>query len=96
LGAADRFKEAIRTIEKPVPVIILRIRNVPAIDASGLHMLEEFLHQCKSELTTPVLSGVHKQPLDAMRKSGLLKEIGEENIKNNIDEALDRAREILS
>jgi SulP family sulfate permease len=95
-GAADRFKEAIRTIEKPVPVIILRIRNVPAIDATGLHMLEEFLLQCKSESTILIISGVHKQPLDAMRKSGFLEEIGKENLKNNIDDALKRAREILS
>jgi len=95
-GAADRFKDAIRTIEKSVPVIILRIRNVPAIDATGLHMLKEFLHQCKSESTTLVLSGVHKQPLYAMRKSGLLGEIGENNITANIDDALNRAREILS
>jgi len=95
-GAADRFKEAIRTIEKPVPVIILRIRNVPAIDATGLHMLKEFLHQCKRESTTLVLSGVHTQPLQAMRKSGLMDEIGQENIKGNIDDALSRANELLS
>ena len=69
---------------------------MPAIDATGLHMLEDFLHQCKNESTALVLSGVHKQPLDAMRKSGLLEEIGKENLKNNIDDALKRAREILS
>ncbi len=94
-GAADRFKEAIRTIEKPVPVIILRIRNVPAVDATGLHMIREFLHQCRKDSTTLVLSGVHTQPLSAMKRSGLWDEIGEKNILGNIDDALNRAREIL-
>jgi len=94
-GAADRFKEAIRTIEKPVPVIILRIRNVPAVDATGLHMIREFLHQCRKDSTTLVLSGVHTQPLYAMKRSGLWDEIGEENIFGNIDDALNRARKIL-
>jgi len=94
-GAADRFKEAIRMIEKPVPVIILRIRNVPAVDATGIHMIRELLHQCSKESTTLLLSGVHTQPLHAMQRSGLWHEIGEENIFGNIDDALNRAREIL-
>jgi SulP family sulfate permease len=94
-GAADRFKEAIDLIEKPVPVVILRIRHVPAIDATGLHMIREFLHELKKDSTTLILSGVHAQPLFAMERSGLWDEVGEENIFGNIDDALNRAREIL-
>lgn len=94
-GAADSFKDAIRNIEKRVQVIILRIREVPAIDATGMHALEEFLHQCRREKTTLLLSGVHTQPLVAMQRSGLWDEIGEENIFGNIDDALNRARGIL-
>jgi len=92
---ADRFKEAIDLIEKPVPVVILRIRHVPAIDATGLHMIKEFLHELRKDSTTLILSGVHTQPLFAMERSGLWDEVGEENIFGNIDDALNRAREIL-
>ena len=94
-GAADRFKEAIDLIEKPVPVVILRIRHVPAIDATGLHMIREFLHELRKDSTTLILSGVHAQPLFAMERSGLWDEIGKENIFGNIDDALNRARELL-
>lgn len=94
-GAADRFKESVGLIEKPVPVIILRLRNVPAIDATGLYTLKDFLHRCKRDHTTLILSGVHTQPLFAIERSGLWNLIGEENIFGNIDDALNRAREIL-
>jgi len=94
-GAAESFKDAIRGIESPVPVIILRLRNVPAIDATGMHALREFLYSCKKENTALILSGVHAQPLFAMQGSGLWDEIGEENIFGHIDDALNRAREIL-
>lgn len=94
-GAADRFHETMRRISKSVKVIILRIRNVYAIDATGLHLLSEFHRQCQREGTQLVLSGVHAQPLVALQRSGLWDEIGEDNIKGNIDDALNRAREVL-
>lgn len=94
-GAADRFKEAVHLLEKPVPVVVLRIRQVPAIDATGLHALREFVKSCRKDGSTVILSGVHAQPLFALRKSGLWDEIGEENILGNIDDALNRARSIL-
>ncbi len=94
-GAAEKFKEVTGPIEKTPPVIILRMRNVPAIDATGLHVLREMLHRCRRESTTLILSGVHAQPLFAMQKCGLFDEIGEENALGHIDDALNRAREIL-
>jgi SulP family sulfate permease len=94
-GAADRFKEAVGFIEKPVPVIILRLRSVPAIDATGLYVLKDFLKRCRRDRTTLILSDVHAQPLFAIERSGLWDEIGEENIFGNIDDSLNRAREIL-
>lgn len=94
-GAADRFKETMRLIEKPVKVVILRIRNVPAIDATGIHVLSEYCKRCKKKGAHLILSGVHAQPLIAIERSGLYGEIGEENILDSIDDALNRAREIL-
>lgn len=94
-GAASTFKDAMRIIEEPPKVRIIRMRNVPAIDATGLHTLEEFYKDSKKQGTTIVLSGVHTQPLYAMTQAGLLDLFGEENVFGNIDDALDRAREIL-
>lgn len=94
-GAADQFQEVIRRIERPVPIIILRLRHVPAIDATGLHVLRGFSQQCKRTGTRLILSGVHAQPLFAMQRSDLWQEIGPENVFGNIDDALNHARELL-
>lgn len=94
-GAASTFKDAMHIIEEPPKVRIIRMRNVPAIDATGLHTLEEFYKDSKKQGTAIVLSGVHTQPLYAMTQAGLLDLFGEENVFGNIDDALDRAREII-
>lgn len=93
-GAADKFSETIRTSIR-AKVIIIRIRHVLSIDSTGLHMLNILLRDFRRENVSLLLSGVHSQPLFAMQKSGFLDEIGEENIFGNIDDALNRAREIL-
>ncbi|RPI70917.1 MAG: sulfate permease [Ignavibacteriales bacterium] len=94
-GAVEKFKEAAEIIEKPPKVRIIRMRNVPAIDSTGLHVLEEVLRDSRKEGTEVIFSGVHAQPLMAFDNSGLLKKIGEDNVHSNIDEALARAKEIL-
>jgi SulP family sulfate permease len=94
-GAVEKFKEAAEIIENPPKVRIIRMRNVPAIDSTGLHVLEEVLRDSRKEGTEVIFSGVHAQPLMAFDNSGLLKKIGEKNVHANIDEALARAKEIL-
>ena len=95
-GAADKFRDVIQYLESDLQVIILRMRNVPAIDATGLHVLTEFIHRCRKHGMHVVLSGIMTQPLDAIIKSGLYNEIGEDNILSNIDDALLRAEDIIS
>jgi len=94
-GAAAKFKDAIQEFEKPPKIRIIRMRNVPAIDATGLHSLTEFYRDSMKMGTQVILSGVHTQPLVAITQSGFLDVIGEDNIHGNIDDALDRARDIL-
>jgi len=94
-GAAEKFKEAMRALEDPPRVRIIRMRNVPAIDSTGIHVLEDTLKEAKRTDTRLVLSGVHTQPLMALVNAGFIDTIGEENVYGNIDDALDRAREIL-
>lgn len=95
-GAAEKFKEAMRLVENPPNVRILRMRNVLAIDATGIKVLEDVYNDAKKENTLLILSGVHTQPLVALQKSGFLDTIGENNVFGNIDEALIRAREFLA
>jgi SulP family sulfate permease len=71
------------------------MRDVPAIDSTGIHALEQLLKETKKHGTHLVLSGVHTQPLMALANAEFISKIGEENIHGNIDDALDRAREIL-
>ncbi|MGH7597303.1 MAG: SulP family inorganic anion transporter [bacterium] len=94
-GAIEQFKDSMRLLEKPPKVLILRIRNLLAIDASALQALEMEFKNAQKHGTVLVLSGVHTQPLYAMRQSGFLDKIGEENVCGNIDDALNRARAIL-
>ncbi|MCB9845355.1 MAG: STAS domain-containing protein [Phycisphaeraceae bacterium] len=94
-GVADRLKDTLGQFERPPKVFILRLRKVPAIDASGLHALEEFLHKCRRAGTTLLLSGVHAQPMMAFAKSGLDQTVGVDNMFGHIDEALQRARGIV-
>ncbi len=94
-GAASKFKEAIRIVSKHTKVLILRLRNVPAIDSTGIATLEDFYYDCKKNNSVLVISGIHAQPMFASERAGLLDKIGEENIRGNIDDALNRAREIM-
>ena len=94
-GVADRLKDTLRDLEKPPKVFILRMRRVPAIDASGMHALGEFRDKCRKQGTALLLSGVHAQPIFAMTRFGLTDRIGDENMFGNIDDALNRAREIV-
>jgi sulfate permease, SulP family len=94
-GAAEKFREAMRQIERTPKIRIIRMRNVPAIDATGLNVLSELYKDMQHKGKHLILSGVHTQPLIALERSGFLEKIGEENIFGNIDDALDRAREIL-
>jgi SulP family sulfate permease len=94
-GAVSKFRDTVRIVENPSKVIIIRMRDVPAIDSTGIHALEQLLKETKKHGTHLVLSGVHTQPLMALAQAEFINKIGEDNVHGNIDDALDRAREIL-
>jgi sulfate permease, SulP family len=94
-GAVSKFRDTVRIVENPPGIIIIRMRDVPAIDSTGIHALEQLLKESKKHGTHLVLSGVHTQPLMALAQAEFISKIGEENVHGNIDDALDRAREIL-
>lgn len=94
-GVADMLINTLEHIGKTPKVFILRMRNVPAIDATGEHALENFYNTCKKAGTQLVLSGVNPAPYATLKKMHFIEIIGEENITNHIDKALIRTREIL-
>ncbi len=65
-GVADRLKDTLQGLERPPKVFILRMRRVPAIDATGMHALDEFHDKCRKQGTQLLLSGVHAQPVFAL------------------------------
>ena len=88
-GAANDFLNVVN--EEGKNVLIFRMRNVPAMDISGLEALEEALETCHKRGMTLVLSHVNEQPMKVMEKAGFIEKIGRENICDNIDKALERA-----
>jgi SulP family sulfate permease len=95
-GAASKFRDAIRGIERRPKVLVVRLREVLAIDATGLRALEDLLDKTRRDGTTLILSGIHAQPLVVLERAGLLDAIGRENVFTHIDEALERARAIVA
>jgi sulfate permease, SulP family len=94
-GVVDRLKDTLRGLEKPPLVFILRMQHVTAIDATGMHAVEELYLKCHRQGTRLLLAGVHAQPLFAFAKYGLNDRIGEHNLFESIDDALNAARQIL-
>jgi SulP family sulfate permease len=94
-AAVDQFKDALRRVEKTPRVLILRMRHVLALDASGLKAVEDLHKKMRKDHATLVLSAVHSQPFLVMDQAGFLDRIGRENLQPDIDTALDRARVIL-
>lgn len=77
--------------EKSVNAIILRMKGVPAMDATALKTLQEIHHKCQKNHITLIFSHIQEQPLSVIKKAGFDKVIQEENICSNIDIALKRA-----
>ena len=95
-GAASKFKDQMKSFGEPPFVRIIRMRNVPAIDATGLETIRNFCVDSEKEGIKIILSGVHTQPLFAMTQAGIMDLVREENVRGNIDDALKRASEILN
>lgn len=96
-GAAYKFKDAMKMLERPARVLIIRMRNVPVIDATGIRVLREVHTATKKRDTKLVLAEVNSLQVTAeLKKTRLLFQIGKGNIKDTFEEALMRANDILS
>jgi len=91
-GAADKIKDVLHFVAKKPRVFVLRMRNVPAIDASGIRVLDDLFQSFRHQGIRFVIAGIHAQPLVALDRAGKLDEYGRENIVATLDEALAAAR----
>src|SRR6185503_7859641 len=95
-GAADKLESVLKREKQEPEVLILRMRKVMAMDATGLNALEDLHERLRRKGKHLVLSGPHAQPLFVMEKAGFLDRVGRQNVCAHIDASLERAREILS
>jgi SulP family sulfate permease len=85
-GAADKLKDVMSEIAKPPRLLILRMRDVPAIDATGIHALEQIAKKCRAQGTALVLSEIREQPRLALRRAQKLELFAA--VVDTLDEAL--------
>lgn len=94
-GAADKLESALKRLKEEPEVLILRMRKVVAVDATGLNALEDLYERLRRKGKHMVLSAPHTQPLMVMERAGFLDRLGRENVCAHVDAALARSREIL-
>jgi len=94
-GVVDKLDDELRRTKQEPDVLILRIRKVLAIDATGLQALEDLHAKLRAKGKHLVISAPHTQPLFVMERAGFLDRIGRENVCPHIDAALARARVLL-
>ncbi|MEO8204577.1 MAG: sulfate permease [Chthoniobacterales bacterium] len=94
-GAADKLETALQAAKQEPKVLILRMRKVIAMDATGLNALEDLYEKLENHGSHLILNGPHTQPYITMENSGFLARLGERNICPHIEAALERACEIL-
>jgi len=93
-GATDKISVVTEDVHKLPPVVILRLRNMSALDATGLFAIEEVARQLHSSKRTLILCGAREQPSQLMRQAEFEEVVGKENICENVQQALNRAEEV--
>ena len=95
-GATDKLHDISMHAESLPPVVILRCRNMTAVDGTGLSAIEELAEELRAKGRTLVICGAPAQPAGAMRKAEFHERLGEANICHSVQDALDRAAAIVA
>jgi SulP family sulfate permease len=94
-GAADKLDTSLREAGQLPPVLILRMRDVLAMDATGLDALDDLFEKLSKQRKSLILCGPHSQPLFALTRAGIIEKLGADNICGDMTAALARARAII-
>ncbi len=95
-GTTDKLADETADLSKYPEIVIIRLRNMTAIDATGLHALEVFSDRLKRSGRTLLFCGARRQPAQLLIQAEFVEHIGPENILSDVQAALDRAREIAA
>jgi SulP family sulfate permease len=94
-GATDKIHAVTENLHRLPPVVILRLRNMTALDATGLFAIEEVAKELQSSKRTLILCGAREQPVQLIQQAEFAEVIGKENICDNVQHALLRAEEVF-
>ena len=94
-GATDKLSVVTQDVHKLPPVVILRLRNMTALDATGLFAIEDIAKQLHCTRRILILCGAREQPRELMRQAEFEELVGKNNICENIQGALQRAEEVF-
>ena len=95
-GTTDKISAITENLERLPPIVAIRLRNMTAIDSTGIRALEDLASELKDSGRTLILCGAREQPSELMQAADLDEHIGPENVCPNIEAALERARAILA
>ena len=94
-GATDKLNEVVEPIDRLPPIVILRLRNMTAIDATGLVALEELADKLHVSGRHLILCGAREQPAQLMHQAEFERHVGRENICPHVQAALERAGQLF-
>jgi SulP family sulfate permease len=95
-GTTEKLAEETEDLNRFGAVVVLRLRNMTALDATGLHALEQLAERLRAAGRTLLLCGARNQPNNLLEQSEFVEHVGEHNILPHVEAALDRARAILA
>lgn len=95
-GVANKFEETIKQVGGSPEIRIIRMRKVPFMDSTGANNLKNLIKMSHKDKTKILLSGVNESVREVLRNSGIDELIGSEKICNNIQEAVEKSKEILA
>lgn len=94
-GATDKISAVTENMHKLPPVVILRLRNMTALDATGLFAIEEVARALQATGRTLILCGAREQPANLLHEAEFEEVIGKDNICENVQEAVRRAQDVF-
>jgi SulP family sulfate permease len=95
-GAVETFRETLDHLDEHPRVLIIRMKDVHAVDATGIHALRDVVRRTSRSGSQVLLADIQVQPRAALAEAGVLQMIGDANTMTDIDDALARAYELLS
>jgi SulP family sulfate permease len=93
-GSTDKLRHITDTLSDLPEIVIFRLRNMPAIDATGLRALEDAAAEVRASGRHALFCGARSQPNSVMRSSGFVDHVGAENVCPNVEHALERAAQL--